>query len=111
MNTEINNESDSQDLAAHWRRQIDHWQNSGLSQGQFCKDNDLTYHQFLYWRHKLNKPKSDQPITSAHSRGFTTVTVQPMTEPGLSLSLPNGIVMRGICADNIPVVRQLLDQL
>jgi len=39
------------------------------------------------------------------------VACDPSFDTGLTLSLPNGLVLRGICAGNVSVVRQLLDQL
>jgi hypothetical protein len=80
MNSETNistgTETNPQDLAKHWRHQIDRWQHSGQSQGRFCKANDLVYHQFLYWRHKLTKPKTKPSNQSTLSLGFAAVAVQ-----------------------------------
>ena len=49
--------------------------------------------------------------TKHESGGFASVGYRPEINGGLTLSLPNGLVLRGICADNVPVVRQLLEQL
>ena len=92
-----------------WKQQIQTWKLSGLSQARFCKNNHLTYHRFVYWRRKLDDatrmpPKQDRC-------GFATVGVKPDTGRGLTLSLPSGLVLRGVCAENLSVVRQLLDQL
>ena len=45
------------------------------------------------------------------SGGFAAVNYRHDGDQGLTLSLPNGLVLRGISADNVPVVRQLFDQL
>ena len=45
------------------------------------------------------------------SGGFAKVICEPALDTGLTLSLPNGLMLRGISAANVSVVRQLLDQL
>ena len=39
--------------ANYWQQQVTTWQQSGLSCTQFCQQQHLIYHQFLYWRRKL----------------------------------------------------------
>jgi hypothetical protein len=97
-------------LAAYWRQQIDQWQSSGQSQKTFCQANALSYHRFLYWRGKFKSDTGNRQATQS-SGGFVAVDYRPEFNGGLSLFLPNGLVLRGISADNVPVVRQLLEQL
>ena len=39
--------------AAAWRRRMDKWARSGLSQGIFCQRHELALSTFVYWRKKL----------------------------------------------------------
>lgn len=101
---------DLEALAAYWKQQIEGWKNSGQSQNQFCQANNLSYHRFVYWRRKFEgKPR--RRSASPRGGGFATVDWQPGVDNGLTLSLPNGLVVRGISAGNLPVLRQLLDHL
>ncbi|WP_417903680.1 IS66 family insertion sequence element accessory protein TnpA [Brenneria corticis] len=61
------------------------WQASGLSGQVFCQQQQLTYHQFVYWRQKNRTPED------RISPGFAKVaaTVQANSAE-LTLSLPNG---------------------
>ncbi len=94
----------------YWKQKIQAWKLSSQSQAQFCKDNKLTYHRFVYWRGKFESgPGGSQ--AKQESGGFATVDYRQDIGGGLTLSLPNGLVLHGICTDNVPVVRQLLDQL
>jgi|AZIJ01.1.fsa_nt_gi hypothetical protein len=104
----MNELSGPQERHAYWQQQVSIWKESGLSGAKFYKANDLSYHRFVYWRQKLGcstAPKKTAPTAS----GFTRIAVQPERDDGLSLSLPSGLVVRGITAANIAVVRQLLD--
>ena len=95
------------DLASYWQQKIEQWQSSNQSQKMFCQENDLSYHRFLYWRGKFRDDTKNQQAGG----GFATVDYCRDASGGLTLSLPNGLVLRGISADNVPVVRQLLEQL
>jgi hypothetical protein len=90
-----------------WRQHIEDWRNSGLSQQAFCRDRNLSYHKFHYWRKKLaHAPvNKTQPRTSA----LVPVTYQsPSPGNGLSIHLPSGISLRGIASDNLVLVERLL---
>ena len=105
----MNNLSEPQARHAYWQQQVNIWKESGLSGAKFCEANDLSYHRFVYWRQKLGgstAPKKTVPAAG----GFTRIAVRPEQDDGLSLFLPNGLIVRGISAANIPVVRQLLGQ-
>jgi hypothetical protein len=98
------------DSAAYWQQQIDQWKSSGQSQAKFCQTNDLSYHRFVYWRRKFERgPGGHQE--KRESGGFATVDYRHDANSGLTLSLPNGLVLRGISAGNVSVVRQLLEHL
>ena len=104
----MNELSDPQARHAYWQQQVSTWKESGLSGAKFCEVNNLSYHRFVYWRQKLgfsSAPKKTVPAAG----GFTRIAVQPERDDGLSLSLPSGLIVRGINAGNIAVVRQLLD--
>ena len=102
-------DTDPTDLPAYWKGRIEAWKRSGESQSQFCQANDLSYHRFVYWRRKFEGAGRRQ--TKQDSGGFATVDYRPAVNGGLTLLLPNGLVVRGICTDNVSVVRQLLEQL
>jgi hypothetical protein len=107
MGTEV----PSRTLLEYWQQQIDAWQRSGLSGAQFCVTQQLVYHRFVYWRRKLVPGDRRPTENSPASTGFVTVKYRPEEDVGLSVSLPNGLVIRGIRTDNVTVVRQLLDTL
>ena len=98
------------DLPTYWQQHIDQWKGSGRSQAEFCKATGLPYPRFLYWRRKLERDTRACRTTQG-SGGFATVDYRHDANSGLTLCLPNGLVLRGISADNIPVVRQLLEYL
>ena len=106
----MNDDIDPAALAVYWKDHVDTWKGSGLSQIKFCQANALSYHRFVYWRRKFERDTEPRQAKS-DSGGFAEVNCRPEANSGLTLSLPNGLVIRGICSDTVPVVRQLLEQL
>ena len=45
-----------------WNGHITRWQASRLSQTEYCRRHELTFHQFVYWRRKF-APKAATPIS------------------------------------------------
>ena len=45
--------TEPQTQATYWKRQVEAWKRSGLSQNQCCKANALSCHRFVCWRGKF----------------------------------------------------------
>ena len=99
----------SEALAYYWQEHIEAWRSGSDSQVAYCKAHDLVYHRFVYWRRKCDTAMP-APDVRKISGGFAKVICEPEVDTGLTLSLPNGLVLRGINATNVSVVHQLLDQ-
>lgn len=101
--------------AAHQRRQfwqthLEQWRHSDISGQQYCRDHELSYHRFNYWRRNLlNASATSSP--GKQTSGFTQVVRRDEYNAGLVMSLPNGISFRGITEDHIGLISQLLRQL
>lgn len=39
-----------------WKERIQNWQESGLTQTEYCRIHNLTPHQFTYWKQRIVKP-------------------------------------------------------
>lgn len=61
-----------------WERHLEKWDESGLSQAEYCRSHDLKAHRFIYWRQKFQKIiKSPLKIVQLK----TTNPIQIQTEP------------------------------
>jgi len=91
----------------YWREHINSWRKSGHSGAAYCLLHQLVYHQFSYWRRKFLD--SHAQLTPCEPTGFIRVLGTGTESPvGLSLALPNGLVIQDIGDTNVGVVRQLL---
>ena len=70
-----------------WKAHIRTWGKSGLTQNEYCRQNDLKTHQFTYWKTKFNKEKPVQAnfvpvpvnnnlVLSAHDNSDSGLSVQ-----------------------------------
>jgi hypothetical protein len=98
----------TQERTHFWQKQITAWQASGLSGPAFCKQHDLAYHQFVYWRQK----QGPQCVGQTVAAGFARVTT-PVAEvrDELTLSLPNGVSITGLHSGNVELLGAILRQL
>ena len=107
--------------STHWQHHIDGWQASDLSAADYCRQHQLTYHCFLYWRRKfVSTAEQPMPADSATQALSAFVAVSPQSVAdatdieasgagvALHLRLPNGLEIRNIDGNNLGNVRSLL---
>ena len=96
-----------------WRQRLESWRKSGLTQKQWCEQNNVRQPQFWYWKKKLQETHNE-PETNKPASGFVPVALAPelntpQTErASLSISLPNGMTVSGIDHSNLALIRQLI---
>jgi len=80
------------------------WQQGKQSQKEYCHENNLAYHTFIYWLTKLRRKQS--PIEQA----FIPVQMdQPVKSSATELEIvfPNGVRLR-VSSGNIQFIGQLI---
>lgn len=100
--------ADNEERKAHWCPHVEAWEASGLSAKRFCENNGLPYWQFLYWSKRLRPAQHPSPPNA-----FTRVVPvgNPSVAQGLHITLPNGVRISGIDADNVNLLATVLVQL
>jgi hypothetical protein len=93
----------------NWEEHVKSWQASGLPMSRYCQQHDLAVHQFGYYKRKFTS-LSTAPIKS--NTGFAQVIMSgDKSSQGLTLRLTNGLLIEGVCAHNLPLVRSLIEVL
>jgi len=79
-----------------WQALVEHWQRSGQSAKQFCREQSLGYASFCQWRKRLTK--ADEPETGSGSEpGFIDLSSIGPSSSGnwhIVLSLGNGVELK-----------------
>jgi hypothetical protein len=58
--TKNNEASRSKDLKQQWQRHIKAWRASSETQISYCQKHGLSRHAFQYWKHNIEKCKTDR---------------------------------------------------
>ncbi len=104
-NRRSNQHEHKQVLNQTWAVHIEKWGSSGLSAKAFCEQKGLVYHQFGYWRQKFSSSNDSPNESKLVPVAWATPSQQARV---LEILLPNGVVIRGIDAGNIPLVTSLV---
>jgi len=51
------------EIRTFWKKQIQGWQESGLTQVEYCRTHNLIPHRFTYWKQKLVKKNTGVSIS------------------------------------------------
>jgi hypothetical protein len=52
---------------SYWEEMLWRWETSGLSQVEFCRQNELNRHRFTYWKRRIRKSAQTVPFVELGS--------------------------------------------
>jgi len=78
-------ELNSKEKRKFWENHIQAWQQSGLAQVEYCRQNHLKNHQWWYWRKRISHPPD--PNVSFVPLRFSS---RQISRSGISVVTPNG---------------------
>jgi len=105
--TDANNRTDR---SVFWQSHLDRWRQSGLSQAQYCRQNDLVYHQMVYWARKHRDAAA--PTPDSGSSNFLPVVVEQLPlDQQVRLVLPNGLELQGISRRSMEMVIRIIESI
>ena len=78
-----------------WQDHITAWQGSGLSQSAYCKQHEIKFHNFAYWRNRLS-PRKEPTSKLMKLSGMAA-------SPRVVMNLPLGVRLE-LSASDLPVV-------
>ncbi len=76
----------------HWNDIILDWQDSGLSQVNYCRKHNLKPHQFNYYKGLVLTPKMEPslvPVATALPLPVTSSTITAILPDGIRLEVPS----------------------
>ncbi len=89
----------------YWRRWLEKWRRSGLTQAEFCRRHGLKVGNFSWWKRKLSEPAGllrpiARPPREREAVKFVELTAPASSTPpsrcsaGYEVILPRGAVIR-----------------
>lgn len=82
----------NQERQAFWSNHLEQWSASGLTQREYCRQNNLISHRFTYWKIKLNGthlPVKFVQVVPAPVQSEST-DLKLNIGPGLQIEIPDG---------------------
>jgi hypothetical protein len=97
--------------ATFWQQHIQQWKTAQQTQIAYCRAHSLNVPQFNYWVRKERSANAQKNKKATFPSPFIPVVKHQSAPSGLSLSLPNGMMLQGIDLGNLSSVKQLLELL
>ena len=61
----------------YWRQHIDSWQETGLSQAEYCRRHNLKHHQLVYWKKRFVNTETAVSFVPLKLEGLLDIPIQP----------------------------------
>jgi hypothetical protein len=81
----------SAEKAAYWAGIIRRYRQSGLTQPQFCRENDISYHSLRWWLHQPRAKRAIKALRETAGREARPESLAP-ARPAVARFLPVRIV-------------------
>jgi hypothetical protein len=65
----------------YWKQHIDSWQETGLTQAEYCRRNNLKHHQLVYWKKRFLKTETDASFVPLKLEDLLDIPAQPDCAP------------------------------
>ena len=93
-----------------WEQHIEDWKSSGLSQIQYCRDQNLKLPTFQYWKSKLDRLSLSRPLIPVTVKSTITSTTSSFPS-GVSLSFKDRFHIQLEVGFNPDTLHSILDLL
>ena len=91
----------------YWKQQIEQWQQSGLTQAEYCRRNNLKHHQLVYWKKRYLKTETDVSFAAVKLEDLLD-TPAPPDPASLTVVIDNQLKVEVTDGFNPQLLRQLI---
>jgi hypothetical protein len=79
-----------QEKCVYWQQHIDQWQQSGLSQIEYCRRNQIKKYQWGYWKKRLTTPKSPAMLVPVTIPSQSASCLRVVVDNHIAIEVPTG---------------------
>ena len=91
----------------YWKQHIDSWQETGLTQVEYCRQHNLKHHQLVYWKKRFLKTETDVSFVPLKLEDLLDIPAQP-DRTSLSLVVNNYFKIEIRAGFDAQLLRQLI---
>jgi hypothetical protein len=92
---------------SYWKQHIDSWQETGLTQTEYCRHHNLKHHQLVYWKKRFLKSETDASFVPVKLEDLLDIPAQPK-RASLSLVINNHFKIEICPGFDAQLLRQLI---
>jgi len=92
---------------SYWKQHIDSWQETGLTQSEYCRRNNLKHHQLVYWKKRILKTETDVSFVSLEFEDLLDIPA-PAKRASLSVVINNHLKIEIRAGFDAQLLRQLI---
>jgi len=91
----------------YWKQQIESWQETGLSQAEYCRRHHLKHHQMVYWKKRFVQIESGVSFVPLKINGLSDISGRPECDT-LCLVIDNRFKIEIEHGFDVSLLRQLI---
>jgi len=95
---------------SYWKQQIEQWQQSGLSQAEYCRRNNLKHHQLVYWKRRCLKTQTEVSFVPVQVEALLDIPA-PADQASLTVIIDNQFKVEIVGGFDPQLLRQVVTAL
>ena len=95
---------------SYWKQQIEQWQQSGLSQAEYCRRNNLKHHQLVYWKRRCLKTETEVSFVPVQLEALLDIPA-PADQASLTVIIDNQFKVEIVAGFDPQLLRQVVTAL
>jgi hypothetical protein len=94
----------------YWKQQIEQWQQTGLSQAEYCRRNNLKHHQLVYWKKRYLKAETEVSFVPVQLEALLDIPA-PADQASLTVIIDNQFKVEIAAGFDPQLLRQVVTAL
>jgi len=95
---------------SYWKQQIEQWQQTGLSQAEYCRRNNLKHHQLVYWKKRYLKAETEVSFVPVQLEALLDIPA-PADQASLTVIIDNKFKVEIAAGFDPQLLRQVVTAL
>ena len=91
----------------YWKQHIASWQETGLTQAEYCRQHNLKHHQLVYWKKRFLKTETEVSFVPLKLEELLAIPARPESA-SLSLVINNHFKIEIRAGFDAQLLRQLI---
>ena len=92
---------------SYWKQHIDSWQQTGLTQVEYCRQHNLKHHQLVYWKKRFLKTETNVSFVPLKLEDLLEIPAR-QDQSSLTLVISNQFKIQIRAGFDAQLLRQLI---